>query len=157
MQSKLEVLQQSTYPVNICVIIGSGTRGQWEQLPPQNIRRRVIAPTVAHSHDSDTASPLYQIPYTQKLTPLQLDSVTIVQANQSRVSQHVAEIPAHECRVSLRCGPAPSSVGLYSTEHWKLRSLDSLATASAWHVDVYTNQSHTCKDVQITMKTVVPL
>ena len=35
--------------------------------------------------------------------------------------------------------PRPSSVGLYSTQHLKLRSLDSSAMATAWHVDVYTN------------------
>ena len=29
------------------------------QLAPQNIKRGVIAPKIAHSHDSDTASPLY--------------------------------------------------------------------------------------------------
>ena len=40
-------------------IIGGGTGGQWGQLPPQNIRCGGIAPTIAHSHDSDTASPLY--------------------------------------------------------------------------------------------------
>ena len=39
--------------------ISGGTRGQWGQLPPQNIRRRGIAPMIARSHDSDTASPLY--------------------------------------------------------------------------------------------------
>ena len=32
-----------------------------------------IAPTIALSHDSDTASLLYQILYTHNLTPLQLD------------------------------------------------------------------------------------
>ena len=132
--------------------IGSGTGGQ---LPPQNIMCGGIASTIVHCHDSDTASPLHQIPYTHKLTPLQLDSVTSVQANQSRVSQHVTEIPVHECQVSLHCGPTPSSVGLYSTQHWKLGSLDSSTTPTAWHVDVYMNQSHTCEDVQIKMITVV--
>ena len=34
------------------------------QVPPQNIRREGIASTIAHSHDSDTAS------HTYKLTPL---------------------------------------------------------------------------------------
>ena len=34
--------------------------------------------------------------------------------------------------------PKPS-IGLYI---WKLRSLDSSATATAWHVDVYTNESY---------------
>ena len=66
----------------------------------------------------------------------------------------VTEIPVHECQVSLCCGPAPTSVGLYSTQHWKLRSLDPSAAANAWHVDIYANWSHTCEDVLIT---VVPL
>ena len=43
------------------------------------------------------------------------------------------------------------------TQHWKLRSLDPSTTTIAWHLDVYTNQSHTCKDVQMTTITVVPL
>ena len=43
------------------------------------------------------------------------------------------------------------------TQHWKFRSFDSSAKATAWHVDVYTNQSRTCEDVQITVITVLPL
>ena len=37
---------------------GDGS-GQWGQLPLQNIRRGGIAPMIAHSYDSDKASPLY--------------------------------------------------------------------------------------------------
>ena len=67
-------------------LYGGGTGGgvvgwQWGQLPLQNIRRGGYTSTIAHSHDRDTASPIYYIPYTHKLMPLQLDSVAIVQAN----------------------------------------------------------------------------
>ena len=42
-----------------CLAIGGGTGRAGGAVAPQNIRHVGIAPTIAKSHDSDTASPLY--------------------------------------------------------------------------------------------------
>ena len=51
------LLSQGGYCQYCADNIGGGTGGG--EVGAENIRRGGIAPTIAHSHDSDTASPLY--------------------------------------------------------------------------------------------------
>ena len=65
--------------------------------------------------------------YTHKLTPLQLNSVTRLSRSTSLKSRRMSQ-RSRRTSVELRyvvAQPQAHAVGLYSSQHWKLRSLDS--------------------------------